>query len=107
MTGSNINTVIYQTDGNELIEEIISKLKRANIACEVVTSTVWRHGLPRTEHVFSVSKADALSAKRALRELPLQEPEQALSRERRLVIIFALAVISIVTVVRVVSLIRG
>jgi len=58
MRARTIYTVIYRAYGNELVEDVIAKMKQEKIVCEVATATVWRHGLPRTEYVFSTDEAD-------------------------------------------------
>jgi len=107
MKETTINTVVYRTYGNALVQEVISKMKQSKIACEVATATVWRHGLPRTEHTFSTSEADAPQAKSLLRHLPLPEPEPTVSREKKLFIVSSLVVICVVAVVRLIRLFRG
>jgi len=101
-----INTVVYRTYGNALVQEVISKMKQAKVVCEVATSTVWRHGLPRTEHTFSTSEADAPRAKSLLRHLPLPEPEPAVTREKTIFIVLSLLAICAVALVRLLRLLR-
>ena len=107
MIGSTVNTVVYRTYGNALVQDVISKLKRGGVVCEVATATVWRHGLPRTEHTFSTSASDAARAKHLLRHLPLPEPEPAVSREKKLFIAAFLVAICVVAVLRLIKLFRG
>jgi len=105
MTEERFNTLACRVDGNESLPEVIARLKRAGIACEITTASAWWRGLPRTEHSIMTRAKDAERAKELLGPICSTLPEAPISRERKVFIAVALAVILLVALWCLVSLI--
>lgn len=104
MTEERFNTLACRVDGNESLSQIIARLKNAGITCEITTASIWWRGLPRTEHSVMTTPNDAERARHLLGPICSTVPESAMSRQKKVFIIVALAVILVVAIWRFVSL---
>lgn len=105
MTEKRFNRLACRVDGNESLPEVIAGLKGEGIACQITTASAWWRGLPRTEHSIWTSANDAPRARKVLGPICSALPDAPLSRERKVFIVVALAVILLVALVRIASLI--
>ncbi len=100
MTKERFNTLACRVDSNESLPQVIARLKRAGIACEITTASAWWRGLPRTEHSVMTRAKDAERAREVLGPICRTLPESSVSREQKAFIVVALAVILLVALWR-------